>query len=241
VLASSVFEHDPTFWHTFSELCRITKPGGHIYVSAPANGVVHRFPQDCWRFYPDAGVALAGWGQRSGFEVTLIESFVADQGGELWNDFVAVFVRGPAPDPLPAEFMYSAFSARNIRRLGQDELIEPRALVEDQDLIASAARALIALEQRAATSGAIPRTDAHMRAMQGFARNSDPGHYGDGDFTGEKPNNPFAESYTILDSALTALTAERDQLRAELSSIHEHLRRGLLRRAIRRLRRSVFG
>ncbi len=240
VLASSVFEHDPTFWHTFSELCRITKPGGHIYVSAPANGVVHRFPQDCWRFYPDAGLALASWGQRAGFEVTLIESFIADQGGELWNDFVSVFVRGPTPDPLPTAFMYSSFSARNIRRIGQDELIEPRALVEDQDLIAAAARALTALEQRAASvPGVVSRTDAHMRAMTGFARNSDPGHYGDGDFTGEKPNNPFAESYTILDSAFAALTAERDGLRAELSAIHEHLRRGLLRRAIGRLRRMV--
>jgi hypothetical protein len=73
----------------------------------------------------------------------------------LWNDFVAVFVRGPAPDPLPAAFMYSAFSARNIRRLGHHELIEPRALVEDQDLIASAARALSALDQSARATIAI--------------------------------------------------------------------------------------
>src|SRR6185437_9432592 len=27
-VASSVFEHDPFFWRTFSELCRMTKVGG---------------------------------------------------------------------------------------------------------------------------------------------------------------------------------------------------------------------
>jgi hypothetical protein len=43
-VASSVFEHDPIFWMTFLELCRITKPGGFIYINAPSNGVVHRHP-----------------------------------------------------------------------------------------------------------------------------------------------------------------------------------------------------
>ena len=32
-------------------------PGGHVYVNAPSNGGVHRYPLDCWRFYPDAGLA----------------------------------------------------------------------------------------------------------------------------------------------------------------------------------------
>ncbi len=93
VLASSVFEHDPAFWLTFREMCRITKPGGHVYVSAPSNGMVHRYPTDCWRFYPDAGLALAAASKRQGMAVTLIESFVADRVNDRWNDFVAVFQR----------------------------------------------------------------------------------------------------------------------------------------------------
>src|SRR5437870_2557619 len=61
VIASSVLEHDPAYWLTIVEMCRITKLGGFIYINAPSNGVVHRHPADCWRFYPDAGTALASW------------------------------------------------------------------------------------------------------------------------------------------------------------------------------------
>ena len=32
-VASSTFEHDPLFWMTFLELCRITKRGGFIVVA----------------------------------------------------------------------------------------------------------------------------------------------------------------------------------------------------------------
>jgi hypothetical protein len=179
---------------------------------------VHRFPQDCWRFYPDAGAALASWAQRSDLPVTLVESFIADQGRELWNDFVAVFVRGAPPDPLPTVFAHTGFSARNIRRLGTDALIEPRALVEDQDLIAAAARALSALEQRAAAlisgEGIVVPSGEHEQVMRELSRNSDPSHYGDYDFSDEKPGNPFAESHAVISSALAALAAQRDNLRA---------------------------
>src|SRR5947209_906429 len=57
VMASSVFEHDAFFWLTFLEMCRVAKEGGYIYLNAPSNGVVHRYPQDHWRFYPDCAKA----------------------------------------------------------------------------------------------------------------------------------------------------------------------------------------
>jgi SAM-dependent methyltransferase len=65
VIASSVFEHDPCFWMTFLEMCRATRDGGFIYINAPSNGVVHRYPQDNWRFYPDSGRALAEEARRA--------------------------------------------------------------------------------------------------------------------------------------------------------------------------------
>ena len=68
VLASSVFEHDPCFWVTFLEMCRVTKEGGYIYINAPSNGVVHRYPMDNWRFYPDFGKALVQWAHVQGFQ-----------------------------------------------------------------------------------------------------------------------------------------------------------------------------
>lgn len=96
VLASSAFEHDPKFWFTFLEMCRICKPGGYVYVSAPTNGAVHRYPLDCWRFYPDAGHALERISRDSEYPTRLIESFMTDRIVEAWNDFVGVFQRDGA-------------------------------------------------------------------------------------------------------------------------------------------------
>ena len=71
-----------------------TKPGGLIFAVAPGTGPVHRYPYDCWRFYPDAWAALASY---VGLE--LVESDydlpritrVAD--GSHWNDSAAVYRR----------------------------------------------------------------------------------------------------------------------------------------------------
>jgi SAM-dependent methyltransferase len=94
VVATSIFEHDPMFWMTFEEMLRVTKDGGFIYVRAPSNGWVHRYPMDAYRFYPDAGVALEEWGRRSRGNLRLEESFISERDGDMWNDFSAVFSLG---------------------------------------------------------------------------------------------------------------------------------------------------
>lgn len=102
IVCTSVFEHSAFFWALFEECLRVLRPHGLLYINAPSNGYVHRYPIDAWRFYPDSGVALQDWGRRQGFEVTLLESFITDEdlrenAAEIWNDFVAVFVVGPHP------------------------------------------------------------------------------------------------------------------------------------------------
>ena len=92
-LASSVLEHVEFFWLLFEEVLRVLRPEGLFYLNVPSNGPFHRHPVDCWRFYPDSGRALAAWGRRRGYDPVLLESFVAWQRAERWNDFVAVFVR----------------------------------------------------------------------------------------------------------------------------------------------------
>jgi len=97
VLSSSCFEHSEMFWLLFTEILRVLKPTGLCYINVPSNGMFHRYPVDCWRFYPDSGRALVTWGKRCGFDPMLLESFVGDQGGSgmegTWNDFVAVFLK----------------------------------------------------------------------------------------------------------------------------------------------------
>ena len=94
VVTSSCFEHSEFFWLAFLEIVRILKPGGYIYVNAPSNGMYHKYPVDCWRFYPDSGNALAAWARRSGYSLELVESFIGERSNEdIWNDFVAVFFK----------------------------------------------------------------------------------------------------------------------------------------------------
>ena len=91
VLSSSCFEHSEMFWLVFLEVMRILKPAGIFYLNAPSSGSFHRYPVDCWRFYPDSGRAMVSWSKRNGLNAQLLESYI--QKGGNWQDFVGVFVK----------------------------------------------------------------------------------------------------------------------------------------------------
>jgi len=95
LLTSSCFEHSEFFWLTFLECQRILNPRGIMYLNAPSNGLFHRHPVDCWRFYPDSGLALARWANRNGYSTALLESFTGRRRKDVWNDFIAVFIKDP--------------------------------------------------------------------------------------------------------------------------------------------------
>ena len=96
VLSSSCFEHSEMFWVMYLEILRILKPGGLFYLNAPSNGEFHRWPVDCWRFYPDAGRALITWAKHCSLKPALLESYTSTQIGDQWNDFIAVFIKDEA-------------------------------------------------------------------------------------------------------------------------------------------------
>jgi SAM-dependent methyltransferase len=96
IVSTSCFEHDPCFWLTFREMTRIIKPSGFIYINAPTAGPYHGYPGDNWRFYSDAGQALAYWSGKqisneTVYPVKVIETF--NVVGDIWNDFVCVWKR----------------------------------------------------------------------------------------------------------------------------------------------------
>jgi len=111
VVASSVFEHDPIFWKTFAEMIRVLKSGGCIYINSPSNGMVHRYPIDVYRFYPDAGKALEKWGKSIRSDIYLIESFIGLHDTEPWSDFCAVFGKGRRSSN---QSIYSDSSCENV-------------------------------------------------------------------------------------------------------------------------------
>lgn len=71
VISGQTFEHNPYPWITMAEFARVLRPDGMVGLIAPSRGDVHRFPLDCWRFYPDAASALCTY---VGLE--LVESYV---------------------------------------------------------------------------------------------------------------------------------------------------------------------
>jgi SAM-dependent methyltransferase len=96
IVSTSCFEHDPCFWMTFKEMTRIIKQSGYIYINAPSSGPYHCYPGDNWRFYSDAGQALAFWSGKqianeTIYPVKVVETF--NVVGEDWNDFVSVWQR----------------------------------------------------------------------------------------------------------------------------------------------------
>jgi SAM-dependent methyltransferase len=133
-ISSSCFEHAQFFWLCFNEVLRILKPEGIFYLNVPSNGAFHRHPVDCWRFYPDSGIALQNWGRRNGYPVVLLESFVGLQNGDTWNDFVAVFLKDPAYlGRYPERLLDRHRDVMNGLCYGADDFINPVSPSQDQE------------------------------------------------------------------------------------------------------------
>jgi SAM-dependent methyltransferase len=133
IVSSSCFEHSEFFWLLFVEIMRVLKPDGLFYLNVPSNGVFHRYPVDCWRFYPDSGVALANWARRHGFKTVLLESYTSNQNGGGWNDFVAVFLKDERfADKFPTRIQDGTNSFSNgLSSPGLIEFSNPNELPED--------------------------------------------------------------------------------------------------------------
>lgn len=122
VVSSSCFEHSEMFWLSFMEILRILKPGGLFYLNAPSGGDYHRYPVDCWRFYPDSGKALERWARRSGVNALLLESFT--QVGGQWHDYVAVFIKDAArADQVTDRMLHHRQDFENGVLAGSDEIL----------------------------------------------------------------------------------------------------------------------
>jgi SAM-dependent methyltransferase len=140
------------FWVLFLEIMRVLKPGGLLYLNVPSNGEVHRWPVDCWRFYPDSGRALVTWAQRNGVSAALLESFVSHQHPDgptpgnareyaddefQWNDFIGVFLRDESHVPSYTQRMVDTRTDfTNGLKYGQEGFIHPARRSEDQTQLA---------------------------------------------------------------------------------------------------------
>lgn len=141
IISSSCFEHSEMFWLVFLEVMRVLKQKGLFYLNAPSNGPFHRHPVDCWRFYPDSGNALVTWARRNSIPAALLESYTSVQTADVWNDFVAVFLKNEQylPD-FPRRILSSKTDINNGITRGAQEFVNYVAEPEDR-------RKLIVIEQ----------------------------------------------------------------------------------------------
>jgi SAM-dependent methyltransferase len=92
LISGQAFEHIEYFWVTILEISRVLKPGGLCCIIAPSGGTEHRFPVDCWRFFPDGFTALARFGRLVILEIYTQwkpESRYTDMSN-IWRDSVLI-------------------------------------------------------------------------------------------------------------------------------------------------------
>lgn len=100
LISGQVLEHVEYFWITMLEIARVLKPGGLTCIIVPSGGPEHRYPLDCWRFYPDGMRSLANFSRLIPIDIyTQWEGFNDPGGSDLWCDSVLV-AKKPARSPL---------------------------------------------------------------------------------------------------------------------------------------------
>jgi len=91
LISGQAFEHIQYFWITMLEVARVLKPGGICCILAPSSGPEHRYPLDCWRFYPDGMVSLAHFAQMEVIEaVTQWQDLGYVDGSDSWHDSMLI-------------------------------------------------------------------------------------------------------------------------------------------------------
>jgi len=94
VVSGQAFERCPRFWELFREMLRVLHPDGYLFLSAPSSGPLHRYPEDCYRFLPDAFRSLS---RESGCQLLELRT---DERGP-WHDLVGVFRHSSAAADAP--------------------------------------------------------------------------------------------------------------------------------------------
>jgi SAM-dependent methyltransferase len=90
VISGQAFEHIPYFWITMLEIARVLTAGGVCCILAPSSGPEHRYPVDCWRFYPDGLVSLARFAQMETLEAVTQWEDRGDAVSDCWHDSMLV-------------------------------------------------------------------------------------------------------------------------------------------------------
>lgn len=128
-VSSSCYEHSEFFWLSFLEVMRVLKDDGLFYLNVPSDGAFHRYPVDCWRFYPDSGPALANWAKRNGLNTAVLECYTTNSSH--FNDYVSVFIKNADFQNMYPDRIVNTFkNCTNVQVIGKDGLLNHSQLTE---------------------------------------------------------------------------------------------------------------
>jgi SAM-dependent methyltransferase len=103
VISGQAFEHIEWPWLTIMEISRVLKPAGLCAITAPSGGHVHRYPTDCWRYYPDGFPALAKFAGLSLIENDVDFSYAFGECA-FWGDAFTILQKPLQSDVDAAEW-----------------------------------------------------------------------------------------------------------------------------------------
>jgi SAM-dependent methyltransferase len=90
VISGQALEHVEFFWIMMLEISRVLKNDGLLCLIVPSSGPEHRYPQDCWRFFPDGLRTLAKYSFLETLEAYNREDLVIDGEPDEWKDSVLI-------------------------------------------------------------------------------------------------------------------------------------------------------
>ncbi|MFC1929977.1 methyltransferase domain-containing protein [Chloroflexota bacterium] len=90
VISGQALEHIEFFWVTMNEIARVLRQEGVCCIIAPSSGPEHRYPKDCWRFFPDGLTAAAKYATLEILEVYACQEPIRDGEENVWRDTVLV-------------------------------------------------------------------------------------------------------------------------------------------------------
>jgi 2-polyprenyl-3-methyl-5-hydroxy-6-metoxy-1,4-benzoquinol methylase len=97
IVSGQVLEHLEFPWLTMEQIAKKLKPNGLVCLIAPSRGPEHRFPVDCFRFYPDGMQALAKWAGLDVLEADCVRGRSGFQdGSDQWGDCYCVLKKNAA-------------------------------------------------------------------------------------------------------------------------------------------------
>ena len=94
IISGQAFEHIEYPWLIVEEMNRVLKKNGLICIVAPSRGPEHKYPVDCWRYYPDGFRSLAKWVHLEVLEAKTSwgKSGFTD-GSDQWGDTFCIFYK----------------------------------------------------------------------------------------------------------------------------------------------------